>query len=563
MRAGQWKIVQLLAEHGAQVTIHQAACLGQLEKVKQLLAAGVEIDARDPQGWTALRWAAQEGHADVVRLLLAHGADVNGKSDDGEALSDAIRRGHNDVAVLLMVNGANLDGGSHAYGNTPLELAVSSGMTDLAKLLISKGALGKMNSDCVIHAMLDAAWGGHGDIVELFLANGLKVNAEDGSKWTALQCAAGGGHEDVVQLLVAKGAAVNAADNRGRTAVTRALEQDNREIVRLLAANGADLTLHAASYIGDANAVQRLLSRGADIDATDEDKRTPLYLAAREGHTAVLELLIARGAEIDRGEKDSWLPTPLYVAVEHGQTGMVKLLIRHGANIHAKNLVAHTPLHVAALHGRREIAGLLIDNGVEIDARAEWDSTALREAALHGHGDVVELLLTRGAEIVAGEMDVGITLPSPRGRTAAETARLLIEAYAPFTIIVTDAHEVRSFLTGLVSFDDLWIPDQVDIQGLDVAVRTALETNSSVIASSWLDRDYVLRNFRRYDRAYAGFIDDGTKYLICNMTLSDSFHPAPIHATFPIVFDGGSNAVRVIFKAADKSVTKIECNGNG
>lgn len=563
MRAGYWKIVRLLAEHGARITIHQAACLGQLEKVKQLLAEGAEVDALDPQGWTALRWAAQEGHVDVVQLLLAHGADINGKSDGGVPLIEAMERRHSDVAAVLIMNGAKLNVASDRYAKTLLEMAASSGRRDLAELLISKGAAAETDRGPISQAMISAAEAGRKDMVEFFFARGADVNAKGGTGWTALHCAAEFGHADIAQLLIARGADVKAVTDRGETAVDLAMEWGHREIVRLLAAVGADLTIHAAAYIGDSNAVQRLVARGADVNAMDEHQRTPLCLAAREGNMAVAELLIGRGAKINRGkEAGSWLPSPLYAAVERGQTDMVKLLIRHGADIRTRTLEGYTPLHEATRYGHREIAELLIDKGVEVNARADWDNTALREAALQAHADVIELLLARGAEIVAGKDDTGIVLPAPQGRPAAETARLLIEAYAPYTTIVTDSHEVRSFLRGYcIPFDDVWTPGREDIQGLDSGVRIALEANSSVIASSWLDRDFVLRNFHRYNREYAGFIDDGVKYVVCHMVQSDGFYRPPPNPGFTPVADGGSSVVGVIFKAADKTVVKIECNG--
>ncbi len=564
MKMGHSKIVRLLAERGAEVTIHQAAYLGQIDKAREILAGGVQVDAQDVYGWTALRWAAQEGHEDVVRLLLTHGADINGKSSNGVPLLAAMRRGHNDIAALLVMNGAALNGTSDEYGmTTPLEMAISKGLRDLVELLISKGALGKPGSDAVNQALLSAAESGRRDMVELFLAKGANVSkAIGGVRWTALQCAAAQGHEDIVQLLIAKGADVDAVNDWGESAIDLAMEWDHREIVKLLAAHGADLTIHAAAYIGDSNAVQHLLSRGADINAMDEHGRTALSLAAGEGNMAVAELLIARGAEVDRGKEDSWLPTPLYAAAERGQTGMVKLLIRHGANIHPGTLEDYTPLHEAARQGHRETVELLIDKGVEVNARAAWKSTALREAALRGHAGVVEILLTRGAQIIAGEEDAGIVLPDPHRQSVAETARLLIEAYAPYTIIVTDRHEVRSFLKGhVIPFDDVWTPSQADIQGLDSVVKASLEEDSSVIASSWLDREYVLRNYRRYNQEFGGFIDNGVKYLICSMVLSHSFYRPPPNARFAIVADGGSAVLRIIFNAETRSVTKIECNG--
>jgi hypothetical protein len=57
---------------------------GDYDRTKQLLEAGADASMRTAFGWTALHWAAKDGHVDVVRLLLEYGADVNAVSDTGE-----------------------------------------------------------------------------------------------------------------------------------------------------------------------------------------------------------------------------------------------------------------------------------------------------------------------------------------------------------------------------------------------------------------------------------------------------------------------------------------------
>ena len=67
--------------------IHVAAQKGKLGKVKALLTGNPDlISSKDRDGMTPLHWAAQEGHKDVAKLLLANGADVNAKDNNGRRL---------------------------------------------------------------------------------------------------------------------------------------------------------------------------------------------------------------------------------------------------------------------------------------------------------------------------------------------------------------------------------------------------------------------------------------------------------------------------------------------
>ena len=73
----------LLVGCGPSVDIWEAARTGNIEAVKQHLAAGVDVNAKDRMGWTPLCEAAINGHKEIAELLLANGADVNVKDDRG------------------------------------------------------------------------------------------------------------------------------------------------------------------------------------------------------------------------------------------------------------------------------------------------------------------------------------------------------------------------------------------------------------------------------------------------------------------------------------------------
>ena len=66
------------------ISIHDAAKAGDIETVKQHLAAGTEMDVKGKDGWTSLHWAASSDHKEIVELLIAAGANVNAEDAAGE-----------------------------------------------------------------------------------------------------------------------------------------------------------------------------------------------------------------------------------------------------------------------------------------------------------------------------------------------------------------------------------------------------------------------------------------------------------------------------------------------
>ena len=87
-------------------SIHEAAWDGNIESVKQHLAAGADVNAKDDEGLTPLHYAAYYSHKETVELLIAKGANVNAKNDGGETPLDwAIEKTHTETADLLRKHG--------------------------------------------------------------------------------------------------------------------------------------------------------------------------------------------------------------------------------------------------------------------------------------------------------------------------------------------------------------------------------------------------------------------------------------------------------------------------
>ena len=121
--------------------IWTAAEDGNLEAVKQHLAAGTDVNAWDKYGSTPLLLAALYGHKEIVKLLIAKGADVNAKAGNGwTPLHKAALKGHKEIAELLLASGADVNAKDKTRGGTPLHYAAIRGHKEIAELLITKGA---------------------------------------------------------------------------------------------------------------------------------------------------------------------------------------------------------------------------------------------------------------------------------------------------------------------------------------------------------------------------------------------------------------------------------------
>jgi ankyrin repeat protein len=121
--------------------LHDAASQGDLAAIDVLLAEGAEMDARGENGETPLILAVLTGHVDVIELLIAHGADVMARNERGlTPLHAAAYSGKAELAELLLDHGAALEDRANISGATPLMLAAEENHVAVAELLIVRGA---------------------------------------------------------------------------------------------------------------------------------------------------------------------------------------------------------------------------------------------------------------------------------------------------------------------------------------------------------------------------------------------------------------------------------------
>ena len=144
IRGKHTEIADYLRKHGgksgAADSIYVASMMGNIEAVKQHLAAGTDVNAkRDHDGWTPLHSVARWDHKEVVELLIAKGADVNAKNKSSKTpLHLAICWDHKEVAELLIAKDADVNA-KDADGKTPLDRAIMFGIDEIADLLRKHG----------------------------------------------------------------------------------------------------------------------------------------------------------------------------------------------------------------------------------------------------------------------------------------------------------------------------------------------------------------------------------------------------------------------------------------
>jgi ankyrin repeat protein len=291
--------------------LHLAAYFGRVETAMALLKNRHDLDSKDTYGRTPLLWAAEKGHAAVVKLLLEKGAELETKDKDyGQTpLSWAVKSGHEAVVKLLLEKGAELETKDKDYGRTPLLWAVKSGHETVVKLLLEKGAE-------------------------------LETKDEDYGQ-TPLLWAVKSGHETVVKLLLEKGAELETKDeDYGQTPLLWAAENGHEGVVKLL------------------------LEKGAELETKDKDYgQTPLSWAAESGYEGMVKLLLEKGAELETKDKD-YGQTPLSWAAENGHETVVKLLLEKGAQLETKvEFVGRIPLSCAAEKGHEAVVKLLLEKG--------------------------------------------------------------------------------------------------------------------------------------------------------------------------------------------------------
>ena len=389
-----WRLLYRCSEsYPASPSIQIAAFLGDTAAVARFLDAGVDVNALDDDGKTALYYAAREGKPETARLLLLRGArsslQIAAGLGDIRAVKQRVGRGE-DVSSI------------EKYGGAPLHWAAKNGHAAVVEYLLRHKAVvdprdAYYSGATPLHL---AAQNGHMDVVRLLVRAGADVGGSDEDRRTPLHLAASWCRAAVIRYLVEHGADANAKDASGETPLHRAVS--------------------GVAYPDAARreAVMSLLEGGADPNARCSYGYSPLYQALRDGQFRVARDMISRGGEVD-----------LFVASGMGYARWVRRLLEPGVDVNAKDGLGYTALHWAARAGRKDVVILLLSKGAGSNANNKARITPLHLALWGAEDDlrrgpisrlmqasrreryleVAKLLVLAGADVGARDTRNGVT----------------------------------------------------------------------------------------------------------------------------------------------------------
>jgi ankyrin repeat protein len=348
--------------------VADAAMRHDVTKLKALLRQGADVNAAQGDGMTALHWAAMNGDAEAVTILVAAGARLEAVTRNGSysPLHLAARGANLSTVRALLDGGANVNAATSSGGATPLHFAASLGDKAIITALLEKGA--PVDAKESAFGQTPIMWAAAYDrvaAVELLAARGanLKMTSkvEDVPAREKVDRAA-------LALRNRRIAAVKAAEAppapAGRGAGTAPVTAEDSAAARRGAAAAIAPTgprgggAGAAGAAGgggrggrggnpaDSSGGMAIGTRGASYGDLVGNKGglTPLLFAVRQGNVKSVEVLLKAGADVNQvsaGDHTS----PILMAAINGQFDLAKMLLAKGANVKLASDANATPLY--------------------------------------------------------------------------------------------------------------------------------------------------------------------------------------------------------------------------
>ena len=457
---GNHSIVFSLLQHGAdpnQVVISNhysplivASAKGYIKIVEILLEENVQINHRALDGSTALYRACENGHFDVIEMLLIKGANPNVPYNPDKSmlkispLAIAYQNGY--VSLIPLLLQANADPNTAYNGHfepliytacadnnhtllhwlleygadpnlvelknrcSPLIVASANGYLEIVKTLLQmyEFAVNHQDSNNAT-ALYKACEDGHPAVVEMLLMNGADPNIcykNRGVYLSPLSISYLNGHYDLIPLLLNANANPDTYDSVGNPLLCLACEDENVTVVSLLLDFGANVSLVSiqsrftsliiASALGHERIVEMLLQIVPEshdgIDQLASDGSTALHKACEYGHGKIVQMLLNEGA--NPNIMSQYNGFPLTIAYQNGHFDLIPLLLKAKANPDSCSVQFQKPLiYSASADDNQTVLSCLLQYGADPNCIDISSWSPLIIASAKGHKEIVETLL--------------------------------------------------------------------------------------------------------------------------------------------------------------------------
>ncbi|ROW10101.1 hypothetical protein VMCG_02079 [Cytospora schulzeri] len=389
------------------------------------------MDEKEPQGLSPLLnrllcQAAELGYEKQASMWVERGADVNAAPDNITPLQHAVHNGHASLVHYLLDREADVNSNAGTCTDTPMDkpilLAARKGHELVVQYLLAAQAdITCLTKDGITPLYLAAEYG-HLTIVRRLLAAEISghsvVNHQSSGGTSPLIIACTKGHSEIAKTLLSAGASIKSRDSDGNTALYHVLGPNREDFALEVFASVSsfedfkhedicDVFFRAAELGFDkiidhcwksSNQEARIrLKRWSD---PGDERRSPLHIAAANGHVRVARLLLDLGfaADLDpEGTSTSELK-PLALAAEAGEEEIVELLLQRGANPFVPMPDGQTILSRVARYSKdsaRHAKVVRLLKSVDIDPNSfdEYEYTALHWAVIGGKLEITRALL--------------------------------------------------------------------------------------------------------------------------------------------------------------------------
>jgi ankyrin repeat protein len=444
---------------GSELRLIDAAKTADAAAVSSLLTnQEIDVNERQPDGTTALHWAAHRDDAEIVDLLIGAKANPNLANGYGiTPLTIACTNGNATIVQKLLEAGASANAALPS-GETVLMTCSRSGNAEAVEVLLQRGAdPNARENERQQTALMWAVAQKHPGVAKVLVLHGADLAARTKDGFSPLLFAARVGDVGSLGVLLEAGADVNEAmplitdqttvrDEYGTVglpagqseapAITSTTATKDQE------STGSMTPLLVASASGHEAAAIFLLESGANPNATDQYGATALHYSMLMGMASMngvslanyvsylfrpnmpelVRALLSRGADPNvrlkkgvpvaggRGASSEGA-TPFLLAAASADTHIMRMLLEHGANPSIPTTENLTPLQAAAGVGRvqdfteaeerhaLEAVRLAVEQGADLNAANEKGRTALHGATNLGGNSIIQFLAERGANL--------------------------------------------------------------------------------------------------------------------------------------------------------------------
>ncbi len=469
---------------------------GHRECAIALVEAHAAVNTPDSDGKTPLFIACEQDDIEMVKLLLEAGALVQPQTDNG---LNSLEAAQSDACINLLNKAVPKQESQQrlakqnitpaSYGTSLISAVKNNDVQLLTDLIIVGADVNSTDKDgksafycAIVNFQQDT------QCIELLHINGADINKADNEGKTPLHWAAENAKLSQVKLLLAYNANANTRDNNGKKpydiAAMKPYDVESiqckmaikthtqKAACKSLKEQGIEehqyaTALQTAVQNNNAALVQLLIDAGANVNQVTENKsflRTPLYLAAMEGHSEIVKLLLStegidvnwvspvsgetalhwaaagsdkecveclkllltvKGINVDASDKRD--RTPLYRAAEKGYNERVKLLLKAQADVNKSGQVNFSPVYAAINGNHPQTLRILLENGANVHGEEKWPP--LHSAIQSKRKECVKILIEFGADInkkIRGTTPLGLA----KSYRDAEIIRLLQKAGA-------------------------------------------------------------------------------------------------------------------------------------